>query len=712
MMPFLLLLLHTKYKYLSVMGPLVVCGLFVLVMLPRPQPPALSPRAAHPSLRPLPTGQNRAHAVGNFGRLPLSFEINQGQTDPQVKFLSRDRGYTLFLTGNEAVLSLRSQKTEARSQNERPRFENGKSTKSFSLLPDLADPGPLAMPASFSSFANRQSAIFNPQVPNPESPTPAVLRMKLVGANPKAKVVGLDQLPGKSNYFIGNDPKKWRTNVASYAKVKYQNVYPGIDLVYYGNQRRLEYDFVVSPGADPIAIGFRIDGTDKGEIDAAGDLVLGSPNGEVRFHKPVVFQPSAASSTLSVVPNPQSRIPSPGSSHSPFTIQNSQLVDAHFVLRLARTDTGNLKLETGSVPDTRHPTPGTSYLVAFELGPYDKSRPLIIDPTVEFMAYVGGAGWENAKGISVDSAGSIYVAGTTQSADFPITPGAIQGTYGGGPGLCNNSECGDGFVFKLTPDGSTLIFSTYFGGSGGEVVQGMGVDQDLNVYIAGLTQSGPIPIVNPLPGQSEYNGGLFDVFVAKLNPTGDTLLYSTYLGGTGKDQAEDMYVVPDGTCYVVGESDSDDYPTTTGAYQTTKNGGSDGIVSKIAPDGSALLYSTYLGGDQFDSVHAVFVDSSGNAYITGETYSSNFPHSPLAKQSSAQGGGDAFVTKLQSDGSDIAFSTYLGGTNGLDKGWGITADGLGNTAVTGITRSTDFPITLATVYVTTIQSRAAVKMRT
>ncbi|MBZ5627191.1 MAG: SBBP repeat-containing protein, partial [Acidobacteriia bacterium] len=355
--------------------------------------------------------------------------------------------------------------------------------------------------------------------------------MKLIGANPAAKVVGLEELPGKSNYFLGKDPKKWRTNVPTYARVKYANVYPGVDVVYYGNQWQLEYDFVVSPGADPQAITLEIQTANaqlenrNPKIDANGDLVIATDAGEVRFRKPIVYQPALDSG--------------PGTGRL--------AVEGKFVLL-------------------------ASNRVGFEVPNYDKTKLLVIDPVLAYSSYLGGSGGEglgSCVGIAVDSDGNAYVVSGTTSLDFPTTGNAFQQAYGGGPGPNGRYyECGDAFLNKVDPTGSTLVYSTYLGGSGCESA-GIGVAVDSH-----------------------------------------------------------------GSAYVTGSTDSTNFPTTSGAFQTAFGGSAcdgwndcgDAFVTKFSPDGSALVYSTYLGGAGNDLVDdTIEVDLAGNAYVAGNTDSTNFP---------------------------------------------------------------------------------------
>jgi hypothetical protein len=568
----------------------------------RPTPPVNQPLATR-----LTNGVSQAHTATqgkifeSYGRLPLGFEANHGQTDAQAKFLSRGSGYMLFLTSDEAVFTLRRGESK------------GDTT------PAVGDQ-------------------LHPKALLPT--TEAVLRMRLVKANRAAKVTGTDELPGKSNYFIGNDLKKWRSNVPTYAKVKYEGIYSGIDLVYYGNQRQLEFDFVVAPGADPRRIQFNIRGAKKIRLDKDGGLVLQMADGELRWHKPVAYQEKD------------------GKRHE---------IDGRYVIERGQQ-------------------------VSFKLGGYDSKRLLVIDPALGYSTYLGGSGGDYGYGIAVDSSGNAYVTGTTASTNFP-TMNPLQPV--------NEGATGNAFITELNPTGSALVYSTYLGGSGGDYGYGIAVDSSGNAYVTGLTGSTNFPLVNPL--QPDYGGGTNDAFVAKINSSGSALVYSTYLGGCGSDAGSSITVDGSGNAYVTGITytftESVNFPTTPGAFQTVCGGGPDtytcwdAFVSKLNPAGSALVYSTYLGGSLQDQGSGIAVDSSGNAYVTGLTTSINFPTmNPLqpVNGGGANGNGTAFITELNPTGSALVYSTYLGGSGG-DAGSSIAVDGSGNAYVTGLTASTNFP---------------------
>jgi hypothetical protein len=650
---------------------LIVTFLLSQFLLSQSNPAAV----VNPSAASDPKAQ--ARILDSYGKLPLTFEANHGQTDSRVKFLSRAGGYTLFLTGDEAVIALRGKAKAAA-----PKGASGFKTIPVSLK-RYPDTNPSVKPAS-------------------EKMTGGVLRMKLRGANPAAEVTGVDELAGTSNYFIGNDPAKWRTGVPTYAKVKYAGIYSGIDLVYYGNQRQLEYDFIVAPGADPRRIAFDVRGAKRILRDARGDLVLKIGQGEIRWHRPVVYQQKDGA---------------------------RQLVAAKYAI----TDTGR---------------------VGFEVAKYDASRSLYIDPLI-YSTYLGGSGYDYGFGVALDSAGNAYVTGWTASTDFPTM----------NPSQPANGGQYDAFVSKINPTGSALVYSTYLGGSGSDGGQGIAVDAEGNAYITGGTTSTDFPTMNPfqafLDGSddafvtklnstgsaliySTYLGGsgagsgsgiavdvsgdayvtgftsstdfpvtpgafqtkcggtcLGNAFVTKVSPKGSALIYSTYLGGSGVDDGNGGGIVVDsaGNAYVTGGTGSNDFPVTPGAFQTTCGGNNcaypdfDAFVTKLNPSGSALVYSTHLGGSGDDYGWGIGVDGVGNAYVTGRTSSSDFPtKNPF--QSALGGGYDAFVSKLNSSGSALIYSTYLGGSGDEDEfGAAIAVDGGSNAYVVGSSSSTDFPVT-------------------
>ncbi|HEY6274643.1 MAG TPA: SBBP repeat-containing protein [Terriglobales bacterium] len=474
--------------------------------------------------------------------------------------------------------------------------------------------------------------------------------MKLIGSNPHANMEGVDQLPGKTNYFIGHDPQKWRTNVPNYGKVRYAGVYPGVDLIYYGNQGQLEYDFVVAPGADPSEIELDVGAAQAASLrlDANGDLALGIQGGEVGFHKPVAYQPA----------------PTPGSG--------------------IRTERAPVKCHYRLTRRNR---------VMFEVASYDRTRPLIIDPTLKYSTYLGGTANDEGTAVAVDTLGRAYITGQTSSVNFPTTAGAFQTRYG---------KDTDAFVTKLNSAGSGLVYSTYLGGSSSDFGESIAVNASGDAYVTGQTDSTDFP-VTPGAFQTKCAGACGtkspDTFVTELNSAGSALVYSTYLGGTSSDQGNGIALDSSGNAYVVGWTDSTDFPTTAGAAQVAYGGGDeDAFVTKLNPQGSALVYSTYLGGSGDEFGYAIALSSSGNAHVTGYTNSTDFPTTSGAFQTSLKAPEAAFVTNLNASGSAFLYSTYLGGSGtGANPcsacGASITVDTMGNAYVSGLTWELDFPTT-------------------
>jgi hypothetical protein len=522
--------------------------------------------------------------------LPLSFEANDGRTDPQVDFIARGRGYAVFLTPREAVLTLRGSATSSDGHGSAP-----SST--------------------------------------------AALRVQLEGANAHPRGAGLEKLPGRVNYLLGDDPAQWRTTIPTWARVRYREVYPGIDLVYYGKQGQLEYDFVVRPGADPGRIILGFEGAEKVGVDAKGDLLLQLTSGAIRHRKPVIYQE----------------------------------VDG------ARREIGGGYVRKGA------------HAVGFEVAAYDRRRPVVIDPVLFYSTYLGGADSEEGGGIAVDTGGYVYVSGRTPSIDFPATTGAFRTASAG---------LTDVFVAKLDPAGSALVYSTYLGGAGSDHGNAVAVDAAGNTYVTGETQSTDFPTTpgafQPTP-PARLSNTTFVAFVAKLNPTGSALVYSTYLGGGADGQAAGIAVDASGYAYVSGTTSANDFPTTLGAFQRTRNGQTDAVVVKLNATGSALVYSTYLGGGSTEHGEGIAIDADGNAYLTGRTSSGDFPTTPGAFQRTKASGPSshaAFATKLNPAGSALVYSTYLAGT-GSDRGVAIAIDvpSNPNAYVTGRVASTDFPTT-------------------
>jgi hypothetical protein len=492
------------------------------------------------------------HSKGiQFQRPPLRFEINEGQIDPWVRFMARDRDGVAYLTSDGAV------------------FQIARSVGSAELKPRFKK-------ASYTSETRLFESSF--------------VRMKTVGANPNPRVIGLDRLPGVTNYFIGNDPAKWRTNVSGYAKVKYEGVYPGIDLVYYDNgEGGLEYDFIVAPNADPKQIALSIQDAQSVEVDPSGDLVISAATGTIRKPAPKVYQEIDG---------------------------KRQEIAAGYRLLDPRH----------SSLSTRHSSPRPStlapQLVAFALGAYDPNKPLVIDPQILYATYLGGSSTstvanEGARGVAVDAQGSVYVVGVTISTNFP-TKNPAQNVLKG---------FSNAFVTKLDANGQ-LVYSTYLGGSGFDEGTVIKVDDTGAAYVGGTTGSIDFPTVNPALSR----GGRNDGFITKLSPSGSQIVYSTYLGGTDNDSVADLAIDAQKNVFVVGNIapalgvPANDFPTVNPIQATHAGGVRDGFTSIIDASGS-LRFSTYLGGDGDDFFQSLNVNPfNGTVYLTFFSNSTNFPN--------------------------------------------------------------------------------------
>ena len=613
--------LLTRFPRVLIRVPLVAVGLLILIAAPDN---SVSNHAlTSPSVL---EGATQAKPMESYGKVPLTFEANRGQASPQVKFLSRGSDYTLFLTREEAVLVL-------------------------------------SHPSRMSQVEPRMSNVQNPKskIQNSNSHASAVLRMKLLGANPAPKISGEDELSGKANYFIGSEPRKWRTNVPMYARVKYQDIYAGIDLVFYGNQRDLETDFIVRPGADPKAVklGFEglVEANDRSalEIDEGGDLVLHTAAREVRLRKPFIYQEASGV---------------------------RQEIAGGYVLEAANH-------------------------VGFQVSAYDPTKPLVIDPVLlAYSTLLGGSSFsDGADNIAVDAAGNAYVIGQTDSSDFPTTSGAFQTAPASRP-----------FVTKLNPTGTGLVYSTFFSA---DYIVDIAVDGRGNAYFTGSASAG-LPTTQGgyqtthrgtcyYGYNNQYSYPCSRAFVTKLNPTGSGLVYSTYLGGGRDNSGENgtsIAVDAAGNAYVTGSTWSNDFPTSAGAFQRALNGAaSKAFVTKLNAAGSGLVYSTYFGGEtpsySGSDGAGIAVDLSGNIYVAGNTGSTDFPITQGAYQTSNAGDTDVFVAKFdptQEGPASLLYSTYLGGTSWDIAGYGsygsvLAVDDAGNAYVAGGSFSRDFPTT-------------------
>jgi hypothetical protein len=515
-----------------------------------------------------------------YGSLPLAFEP-RGQ-EGTGEFVARGNGYGIFLSPAGITLNL-----------------NG---------------------AAQSGSEGRREATVNIRFP---------------GGNPIPGLQAGERLPGKVNYFFGADPSKWVSNISTYRKVVAPSVYPGIDVLYYGNQSRLEYDFVVAPHADPRRIRLKYEGARKLRIDDDGELVIETAAGSVRQKLPVIYQGSA---------------------------EKRRLVRGRYVRR-GRNEVG------------------------FEVSGYDTNDVLVIDPVIVYSTFLGVGNTPMA--IAVDNAGNAYVAGTTGGTNFPLVnplsqdAGATTGSFA--------------FISKFNASGNALVYSTLLGGivpNGALSVNtqtqatAIAVDAGGNAYFTGNTYSPYFPVTAGA-FQGSYGGQfLMDAFVAKLSPDGSHLLYSSYLGGADDDSGQGIAVDSSGNAYVAGWTLSSNFPTAS-PFQATKHGGTSGFITKINPNGTAKVFSTYIGGSSADRLSAIAVDSSG-IYVAGWANSADFPvmNTLQAFQPSFS---NTVIAKLDSTGSSLIYSTFLGGSTDNALASAIAVDAAGNAIVTGSTGLGNFP---------------------
>ncbi len=509
---------------------------------------------------------------------PLTFEINRGQAPDNVRFLARAPGFTASFTQEATWITVRApQRTEAR---------------------------------------RRRTATAPPAAEH--------LRMFWPGSRRQVQVTGEGPRPGRSHYLVGADPARWITDVPHLTRVRYLELYDRIDLEVYGADAHLEYDIRVRPGGDPHAVRLAFEGARALRLSPDGDLEIVLRHGTLIHRRPVAYQ----------------------------------LVDG-----------------TRRPVTARYVTKGR-FEVGLAVGSFDRHHELIIDPVLDYASYLGGSGMDRAYGVAVDSAGNMYVTGVTNSANFPL-----KGAYQLAPG---GSE--DVFVTKLNAAGNDLVYSTFLGGSSNDSGAAVAVDASGNAIVAGATTSTNFPRSNAV--QNTY-GGNSDGFVAKLNANGNGLIFSTYLGGSYSDYLFDVATDGSGAAYVVGYTESSNFPTAN-AYRPTFGGDRDATVSKLSPTGG-LVYSTYLGGSGRDEGYGIAVGGSGEAYVTGHTSSTNFPIANAFRPAYGGGSYDAFVTKFNAAGNALSFSTYLGGSSD-DFGTAIAVDGGGQAYVAGYTWSSNFPV--------------------
>jgi hypothetical protein len=562
----------------------------------------------------------------SYGQLPLDFEMNKGQTDGQVKFFARGPHYTVFLTSGQMVLTLRHSET----------------------LPDTA---------ALSDHSQSAIASVNSFVPGSgRASVSESIEMKLIGAASDPVIVGEEQQPGMANYFIGNDPNKWQTNVPIYKKVHYKNIYPGIDLAYYSSQLRIEHDYIVAAGSNPNQIQLKINGADEVNVDANGDLILKKHGDEIRLQAPVAYQESNGIRTG---------------------------VEAKYSVQ-------------------------ASGRVHFAIGKYDKTKSLVIDPVLVYGTYLGGSGFDQGTGIAVDNDGNSYIAGCTDSTDFPLASSNQTA-----PSSMN------AFIAKVNSSGSALVYADYIGGSSYDCASAMTLDGSDDAYLTGGTYSQDFPTVSPY--QSANNSNASAAFVTEVSPDGSSLLYSTYLSGSAYTRASSLGLDSSGDIYVAGWTQSTDFPVAN-AYQSAVspnqggNYGQYGFVTEFAAGGQSLVYSTYYAGSAtaspgcqscwplpYSNITGMTVAPSGNVYVTGDTNTDDFPVTQNAYQTARETNDNAavgFIGTFSSSGG-LTNSTYYGAqptSSGFLGLWpsAIAIDSNGSTYVVGTTYNGGNPIPVTT----------------
>ncbi|MCP4541534.1 MAG: hypothetical protein GY832_30760 [Chloroflexi bacterium] len=570
----------------------------------------------------------------SFGQLPLYFVENQGQLDKRVAYYIQGSDKTIYFTSEGVTFTLTDHQFE--------------TTAHHPLDAEHRPPESTILP-----FDKAQDERQSPgQVPDPLSKTKRwVVKLDFVNANPDIRPIGQKQTEAVVSYFEGT-PDEWHAGLPTYSRIVYTDLWPGIDLVYYGTVNQLKYEFIVHPGTDPAQIRLAYRGATDVTLNAAGQLEVSTPVGGFTDNTPVAYQEI-----------------------------NGRRVPVEMAYQLANNES-----QPSDLPFTMH-----NVQFGFSVGPYDLAHPLILDPTVlVYCGYIGGSGYDEGYGIAVDEEGYVYVTGRTDSSEatFPVTVG---------PDLTHNGGSYDAFVAKVNATGSALVYAGYIGGSGYEYGYGIAVDGVGDAYITGSTWSSeatfPVTV-----GPDLTHNGTSDAFVAKVKSDGTSLVYCGYIGGSDGDYGRGIAVDGAGNVLLIGNTNSSEatFPVTMGPDLTYNSGVYDAFVVKVGTDGTSLVYAGYIGGSGYDSGYGIKVDGAGNAYVTGSTSSSEatFPVT-VGPDLTYNGSSDAFVAKVASDGTSLLYCGYIGGSHD-DYGRYIAVDGLGNAYVTGQTNSSEatFPVTV------------------
>ncbi len=596
-----------------------------------------------------------------LSHLPFHFTENKGQLDEEVKYHLKIPEGSVFFTAERIVYQILYRKNDE------------SQTDGFAFKKD--------------GHLENKLGLEN-------------IHLRFSGANKSVKIEGAEESEAKVNFLLGKDREKWITEARTFQKLIYRDLYPYVDLIVYGANQRIKQEYRVKIGGDIENIKILYEGAERLSINEKGQLEIKTKNGLLTEDIPESYQfveGKKVSIECEFVIEQEGII---GFKVGEFEKDRELIIDPFLVfstylggdlpnvgMDMAIDGAGNTYV-AGYTSSLNFPTTAGAWDETFnDLGYSDVfvTKMNAAGTGLIYSTYIGGGYWDFGKGIAVDGSGNVYVTGSTESDNFPITAGAYDTGHNGSSDI---------FVTKLNPTGSGLVYSTYIGSGGWDEGECLRIDGGGNAYIAGTAGYSNFPTTTGA-FDTTHNGG-FDVVLVKLDPTGSSLIYSTFLGGTNNDQAYGVVIDGAGNAYITGQAGSDNFPTTLGAYDTTYNDTvgtyGDVFISKLDAAGAILLYSTYLGGNYFDYGRGIAIDGGGNAFVTGYTASDDFPTTPGVHDTSFNNGTDVFVTKINSIGSKLLYSTYLGGS-GVDEGYGIVVDGLGLVHVIGDTDSTDFPTT-------------------